>query len=458
MSKLIILTTFLMLFAFSNITHAANHYIRPNGSVYGVGDGSDWNNAYDGFPEILVRGDTYYVAGGDYTNGVTFDDAESGLTYIYIKKANASDNSGVAGWASSFATLQAVFSNASDTTYGAAWIIKGGYYDFDGVTGADQSGYGIKLTYGSTGHRHNLILLRDNNCAGLRIQHIEFETPGPTDDNSQLPIKKVSGNFEGMYIANNYAYNFQQFTKIDSSGAPWIIEHNYLKDQWSSSANHGELLAIVGSDGLIFRYNICENTCYGTGGIIILGKGSMYGDVENVEVYGNVFFGGGGIGNGLFAVGNSADPCGIINCKFYNNTIVNNQAKFFTGNPGVRRSSGNEIKNNLFYGSNAGIIADSDEYTAENNYYNSCTDVPSSMVGIVLSSESTSLLFEDYESNNFDLRETAAVVDTGANLDSSYSSIDIEGRLRTEGNSMDIGAYEYLFLLSAPSNARISEQ
>ena len=28
----------------------ANHFIRPNGGNYGNEDGSDWNNAFDGFP------------------------------------------------------------------------------------------------------------------------------------------------------------------------------------------------------------------------------------------------------------------------------------------------------------------------------------------------------------------------------------------------------------------------
>ena len=50
------------------------------------GDGSTWSVALDDLPTTLVRGNTYYVADGNY-GASTIDDTISGETYIYIKKA-----------------------------------------------------------------------------------------------------------------------------------------------------------------------------------------------------------------------------------------------------------------------------------------------------------------------------------------------------------------------------------
>src|SRR5947199_10429256 len=53
----------------------ANRYVRAG--AIGNGSGSDWTNAYPDLPSSLVRGDTYYVAAGNY--GVhDFVDTESG--------------------------------------------------------------------------------------------------------------------------------------------------------------------------------------------------------------------------------------------------------------------------------------------------------------------------------------------------------------------------------------------
>src|SRR3990172_1898859 len=107
---------------------AANHYIRDGAS----GDGSDWTNAWDDLPSTLVRGDTYYIADGNY-GGYTFDDADSGATYIYIKKATASAHGTDTGWSSAYGDGQAVFTGQ--------WLIRTNYLDIDGVTGGGPTNW-----------------------------------------------------------------------------------------------------------------------------------------------------------------------------------------------------------------------------------------------------------------------------------------------------------------------------
>ena len=76
---LILLFSFLLI---PKIALSANHYILDGAS----GNGSSWSNAWDSLPSTLVRGDTYYIADGSY-GSYTFNDAQSGSTLIYIKKA-----------------------------------------------------------------------------------------------------------------------------------------------------------------------------------------------------------------------------------------------------------------------------------------------------------------------------------------------------------------------------------
>src|SRR5205807_7149865 len=71
---------------FGTAAQAACHVVTTNGA--GSRDGSTWNNAFAWpLPTTLVRGDSYYIATGNYTGGYRFNTPESGTTPITIKKA-----------------------------------------------------------------------------------------------------------------------------------------------------------------------------------------------------------------------------------------------------------------------------------------------------------------------------------------------------------------------------------
>src|SRR3989304_6190299 len=128
----------LIYFVLSTSAYAASHYIRAGAS--GANNGSDWTNAWTVLPSTLTRGDTYYIADGSY-GGYVFDDADSGSTWIYIKKATASVHGTETGWDSSYGDGQAVFT--------AQIEFKTNYLEIDGVTGGGpgswETGHGIKV-------------------------------------------------------------------------------------------------------------------------------------------------------------------------------------------------------------------------------------------------------------------------------------------------------------------------
>ena len=72
-----------VLAACPSIAMAADHYVRADAT--GAGNGSDWTDAYTTLPATMIRGDTYYLADGDYV-GYDFDTAATGSTFIYIVK------------------------------------------------------------------------------------------------------------------------------------------------------------------------------------------------------------------------------------------------------------------------------------------------------------------------------------------------------------------------------------
>ncbi|MGZ3805746.1 MAG: hypothetical protein ACXVB4_16130, partial [Pseudobdellovibrionaceae bacterium] len=103
---------------------AVNHFVRQDAT--GSANGSDWTNAYTSLPATLVRGDTYYIAAGNYS-GRTFNTPTSGTTLITIKKAIEADHGTETGWQASYGTGQAAFTGMLEFT--------SSYWVFDGMTG-----------------------------------------------------------------------------------------------------------------------------------------------------------------------------------------------------------------------------------------------------------------------------------------------------------------------------------
>ena len=85
-------------------SHGETFCVRPNGTTYGSGDGSDWSNAFSGFPAStsglwgegtgkIGAGDTVYVAGGNYTTSLNPGAGGSGEgTRLVIRRATVAEH------------------------------------------------------------------------------------------------------------------------------------------------------------------------------------------------------------------------------------------------------------------------------------------------------------------------------------------------------------------------------
>jgi len=416
---------------------ATDYYVLDGAT----GDGSDWNNALGSLPYSLERGSTYYLADGEYGQ-YKFDDNENGQ-WIIIKKATIHEHGTGTGWKDEYGDGVAVF-KSSDTNYGAAFRFEKGYYEIDGSLGEKDSGHGIKLSYTYPEQSRNFhVFTVGKQINNLKMSHIEFESPGRNYDTSQpVFVAWDGGSYNNILLSHVYARGFGQFAK---PGRNWIIENSYFRGSWSSSAHHGELLALVCTKNLTFRYNIVDDACEGTGGIIALGSYDAYlCDSDDIRIYGNIFKNEDNIGNGLWATGNSDCSTGMTNWQIYNNVVFNMSGKFtatervpekcsgYSGWPG----SGNIISNNLFYHSNAYSTGTGTAFA--NNYYNDCSNVPAT--GSIISDDDLTILFPQVGS--FMIGQGSDAKDAGKQLGQEFSR-DMAGNVRGADGYWDIGAFEY---------------
>jgi hypothetical protein len=342
---------FLFLIVFSEGVSAAK-YVRAGAT--GSNNGNDWTNAYTSLPATLTRGETYYIADGNYV-GYTFDDAASGTQTITIKKAiddtrcaqigkTTSECRGSAsGWVNDYGDGQAVFNGDFDITTDD-WV-------FDGVIGGGPGSW-------KTGH-------------GFKINGQIWFNRGITYpvDNVQLKSIAIQGT-QNSYI-NGGAINLHQTSNIlvskiysvDGSASHLnsnigpntnvIIEYSYFGYfcQYCSAAEHGETMATQWSagNGFTIRWNLIRWAA-STGGLMWSGTGW--------DVYGNVFYRASGEtwnygGDGL--VGNwIAKGWDYKNVNIYHNTFINIPSDAI-GSSGGNVYSNDNIRNNYFYNSDTGL-------------------------------------------------------------------------------------------------------
>lgn len=190
-------TVFLCLF--SSQLYAANHYVRAGAT--GNNSGSDWANACPAFTgscsaASLVRGDTYYVAAGNYAP-LDITSPDSGTLIITVKAATVDDHGTSTGWSDAYAG-QAVF-----TTAGHQNMFETDYITIDGQSRTGWgSGYHIKF--------RNTALC--NTCAAFElgnsgaahggsasthdiVEYVEMEGSGSTRGKDVAAVIAVNGSY-----------------------------------------------------------------------------------------------------------------------------------------------------------------------------------------------------------------------------------------------------------------------
>jgi hypothetical protein len=416
-------TLFLILItSASTLDAAGTYYVRSGAS--GSNNGSDWNNAYTSLPTTSASS-TYYVAAGTYTSWTI---SASGVT---IKKANAADNSGVAGWDASFAATNALVTSGIRVNAASCTI--------NGVTGGGPgswiTGFGFKVKYPANQSDPN-ILIDSSNPSGTAISHCEVEGNRYNSD-SDIGNQCIAG-WHPNNVTVSYCYLH------DAGVAIIVMRSDNLVVDYTCTGSYGPANAIGGnlqahseimslsqsgndcSDNVTIRYNLFTHVA-DTGGIMWCGSACY--------IYGNVFYCASGDdswgygSNGVIGDHDSGNS-NTHNLLVYNNTFIDTgkstgMALFglYLGDYG---GNGCMARNNLMYGDwGAGFMDDLAEHSY-NFYVKHTRNVP---IGsqTVTNNLTLAQTFTDAANLDFTLKTNSVA---GTNLGSSYN-VDMLGHTRT---------------------------
>lgn len=432
--KLGFLVMFLVV-VFPGVAVSASHYIRQGAA--GQGDGSDWVNAWQDLPTAFVRGDMYYVADGTY-GAHTFGTPTNGTSYIFVRKATASDHGTEVGWNPSYGDGQATFSVGT----GDVWIVTSSYWDFNGQTGSGESGHGFKLASTDTTTANKLFRVSGSRSY-VSIAHTEFACPG--EDHEGL-------NQDGYYAADpgtsnliiSYCY-FHDVTRnfiTISSVSDVMIEYCVFTRRHTTNNNpHGQGIQIGPGQSrrIIVRYSVHYDQ-YSTAFICPLDNTHDY-----IEVYGNIFYQNNTsrylTSNGILA--NTTGDSGN-HWRFYNNTIADcgtsGRACGLLSNSGTD----NLAYNNVWYNSRPTVFTNfSHNY---NWFYGSGTQTEEHI------QNGTGSPFMNAAARDFRLRGSTG---PGISLPSPYDR-GPSNELRGSDGLWDRGVFEFqASTIRAPGNLRI---
>ncbi|MGZ3744181.1 MAG: hypothetical protein ACXWRA_10060 [Pseudobdellovibrionaceae bacterium] len=415
---------------------AANHFVRQGAT--GSANGIDWVNAYPSLPATLIRGDTYFIAAGNYP-GRSFDTPTSGTTQITIKKAIESDHGTETGWQSSYGTSQVVFSSGISFST-AYWLLDG---QTGGGPGSWTSGFGFRVN-----HTSSPAVEVTSGGDNITLRHIELQG-NLTDGVSGFRLSGAD-NFTVSYWYTENIGNCP-FSLIPVSG--FLAEYGYVGKYYGSAASHSEIASIWGgvTGTTTFRYNIFANVT-STGGL-------MWDNHEDhtaqLQIYGNVFYKSptsvwDNDANGLIGGWTGGNGEDLYNLRVYNNTFYNTTGRIFT--TFAVRSGNNEVKNNLFYNSDSPGFDDIQIH--DYNHYINSGGLHAEANG------STSIENPVVNASDLDFRLTTSTV-TGVFLPAPYN-LDPLGSMRGSSGTWDRGAYEFVsgqtvppVMLAPPSNLRV---
>lgn len=355
----LVLALFLAILLLPLGVQAANHYVRQGAT--GSANGADWANAWTDLPTTFTRGDTYYIASGNY--GTHTFPSLSGTSYVYVKKATVAAHGTDTGWNDSYASGQAVFSGAT------VWSINMSYLDVDGVTGSGESGHGIVLSSTSTSEGSGPITCAYGSTAShLWFRHVAFTSPvngtSTVRDIYNDSSTTTDWNFQYCYITGGYVAI--GFVAGGSSGL--LLEYSYIKNIGSNvSTNHSAAITLADFTNATIRYNVFDTMPYTYNTTFIEPQFSS----SNIYVYGNTFkfTSTGNVGQGIFAI-TSSDTC--TNCLIYSNTMYNltsgTNTGVWCGNYG---GSSCVVRNNVWKScQNASIYDPGGNVTQSNNSLN----------------------------------------------------------------------------------------
>jgi len=449
---------FVSLFISVGTVHAETislFYIRPD--AIGLGNGSDWANAFTSIPSTLTRGATYYVAAGVYSS-MSIASPVSGTTWVNIKKSTVSDHGTQAGWQDSYGTGQVLINGSLS--------ILSPYVDFNGITGIENSNYGVKIIAQDCLSSGTKGIFIDQNMGNVYISHIEVQLCGPVPFAQDAVYAINTLPTAGQHFSYLYLHDVTRngFSLYNQNGDT-IIEHCRLEQIAGSPSNpdiHGQAIQLTDApmNDITIRFNEFINI-NGTAAVALLG--SSGGLFSNIFIYGNIFW-------STDKSQYSYSPAAIYgregsnsqsNVLSYNNTFYNisNPNTWMTGS--VVNNSQN--RNNIYVNSNFqfpnGLQNSTKNPNSTNNFYfnNTGGNVPLGETGQVNGTTSPFVKVI----NDYHLSANSEAIGKGVNFSSSCSQdsalcSDIDGNLRGLSGNWDVGAHAYTISQNAPSTYTLS--
>jgi len=412
---------------------AEDLFVRPNGGSYGAEDGSDWDNAFNGFSDVvwgasagqLGAGDTLWIAAGTYTQSVVIKGSGTSGNPITLKRATASDSAATSatGWSAGYDGQVTIDTGAANVIYPDA---SRDYITIDG-----QTEYGIKVNCAEGANSGGVFW--GFACDYWEIKYIELDGPADTtsDYNYTSGVRGMDltpgASSDNLLISHCKIHGFSTLIYVFQHSNV-TIEYCVLKDARSSNvAYHTNVIYAQGEtcDNLVVRYNDISN--YNAEGVYHAGPAE--GVRTGCQVYGNVFHDGGTTARAFEADLQKYDT-GYVEVEFHNNTIVNMSYGIVGANANFNSSS---FTNNIFY-----AVTLDYEATNLSHDYNLYDGTTSESNGVGSASDP----FVNYAGGDYTIGASSSAKDLGADLGATYST-DLLGATRGSDGTWDIGAYEY---------------
>ncbi len=421
---LLVLATFII----STATTKGQHiiYVTPTG----VGDGSDWANAYNN-PQTAIdvaqSGDQIWVAAGSYFSNNVND-------YVFVLKEGVRVYGGFNGteadisernWTTNITILEGGYTSSANATVNATNLSSACVFDGFTIKPYQASGPICRGMY--------------NDNSSLVISNCTF--------NGNITNSTVTQSGDGSAMYNTNGSNptiidciFSNNTTTGSGGAIYNNSSSPIVTNcifFGNTATAGSGGAIYNSNSNAVFYN-CKLTGNSASGLSSNGRGGAYYNIAGAPLIINCLVAdnkANGYGGGIF---NSGSNMTITNCTIIGNTVKNDNLGgsaicYYTGASGFITNSiiwGNPVPNSW----NPEI----DIYSGEDPSVANCI-IADGLYGAM----SQSPEFVDSANGNYELRSYSPAIDAGLNSAlPQYDTADLAGNARVFNNTTDIGAYE----------------
>ncbi len=420
---------------------ASNFFVRSGAS--GGNNGSDWNNAWNGWSSIqwggggVLPGDFVYVAGGAYTGTLLIGVSGAAGNVITIQRVRSTDTAatGAAGWNPIFDTtvVQSVPTHSTGILFENFQNPVGSYVTIDGRV---PSGWVINYSNDSTG-----IGISGVPVSNVTLRYINVVGPGKiseTGDTRALDLTPESGgSLSNLVIQHCEASGGDACMYLAAAQGVnnLLVEYSSFHDAGAVNAAqfHPNIVYCGKVVNSTFRYNKFYN---------IDVEGLFFNDPgnDNILIYGNLFYQGStppDTGRGIQFNTSSTGT----NVKIYNNTFVAlpQSGILFTG----ANHAGCDVKNNIFWQTG---IQSAPGVTDDYNFWSDSTTEPHGI-------SNGANPFVSLAIYNYRITATAGVRNNGVNLGSLYK-VDPDGQTRGADGLWDIGAYQYAAVPPPPTNLR----